>query len=107
MIVFIYKLILVVRIVNMEVVVSIIKYLNYMNRFIGEIFYTTCRNDPYFLKKEIVKLIAIPRIYSLCTGCIFSNSRGYPNLGYELGRRCPGIDPIGCCINMRYKQYNI
>lgn len=31
-----------------------------MNRFIGEIFYTTCRNNPYFLKKEIVKLIATP-----------------------------------------------
>lgn len=42
----------------MEIVVSVIKYLNYINRFIGEIFYTTCRNDPYFLKKEIVKLIA-------------------------------------------------
>ena len=55
----------------MEIVVGIIKYLNYMNRFIGEIFYTTCRNDPYFLKKEIVKLIAIPRIYGLCIGCIF------------------------------------
>ena len=77
-----------------------------MNRFIGEIFYTTCRNNPYFLKKEIVKLIAIPRIHGLCTGCIFSNNRGYPNLGYELGRRCPGIDQIGCCINMRYKQYS-
>ena len=106
MIVFIYKLILVVRIVNMEIVVSIIKYLNYMNRFIGEIFYTTCRNDPCFLEKEIVKLIATSRIYG-CTGCIFSNNSGYPNLGYELGRRCPGIDQIGCCINMRYKQYNI
>lgn len=52
MVVFIYKLILVVRITNMEIVVGIIKYLNYMNRFIGEIFYTTCRNDPYFLKKR-------------------------------------------------------
>ena len=90
----------------MEIVVLVIKYLNYMNRFIGEIFYTTCRNDPYFLKKEIVKLIATPRIYGLCIGCIFSNSCGYPNLGYELGRRCPGIDQIGCCINMRYKQYS-
>lgn len=30
-----------------------------MNRFIGEIFYTTCRNDPYFYKKEIVKLILL------------------------------------------------
>ena len=53
----------------MEIVVSIIKYLNYMNRFIGEIFYTTCRNDPCFLEKEIVKLIATSRIYG-CTGCI-------------------------------------
>lgn len=45
-----------------------------MNRFIGEIFYTTCRNNPYFLKKEIVKLIATPRIHRLCIGCIFSNN---------------------------------
>ena len=90
----------------MEIVVVIIKYLNYMNRFIGEIFYTTCRNDPCFLEKEIVKLIATPRIYGLCIGCIFSNSRGYPNLGYELGRRYPDIGQIGCCINMRYKQYS-
>ena len=77
-----------------------------MNRFIGEIFYTTCRNDPYFLKKEIVKLIATPRIYGLCIGCIFSNNSGYPNLGYELGRRCPDSDQIGYCINTIYKQYN-
>ena len=48
MIVFIYKLILVVQIANMEIVVPVIKYLNYMNRFIGEIFYTICRDDPYF-----------------------------------------------------------
>lgn len=66
----------------MEIVVLVIKYLNYMNRFIGEIFYTTCRNDPYFLEKEIVKLIATPRIHELCTGCIFSNNSWYPNLGY-------------------------
>lgn len=91
----------------MEIVVAVIKYLNYMNRFIGEIFYTTCRNDPYFFKKEIVKLIVTPRIYGLCAGCIFSNSSGYPNLGYELGRRCPGSDQIGYCINTMYKQYNI
>lgn len=58
-----------------------------------------------FKKKEIVKLIATSRIYG-CTGCIFSNNSGYPNLGYELGRRCPGIDQIGWCINMRYKQYS-
>ena len=89
----------------MEIVVLVIKYLNYMNRFIGEIFYTTCRNNPYFLEKEIVKLIAIPRIYG-CTGCIFSTNSGYPNLGYELGRRCPDIDQIGYCINTRYKQYS-
>lgn len=91
----------------MEHVLEIIKYLNYMNRFIGEIFYTTCRNDPYFFKKEIVKLIATPRIHGLCIGCIFSNNVGYPNLGYELGRRCPGNDQIDYCINTRYKQYNI
>lgn len=66
----------------MEIVVLVIKYLNYMNRFIGEIFYTTCRNDPYFLEKEIVKLIATSRIHGLCIGCIFSNNSWYPNLGY-------------------------
>lgn len=60
-----------------------------------------------FFKKEIVKLIATPRIHGLCIGCIFSNNVGYPNLGYELGRRCPGNDQIGYCINTRYKQYNI
>lgn len=91
----------------MEIVVPVIKYLNYMNRFIGEIFYITYRIDPYFLKKEIAKLIAIPRIHRLCTGCIFSTNSGYPNLGYELGKRCPGVDQIGYCINTRYKQYNI
>lgn len=42
----------------MEIVVGIIKYLNYINRVVDEIFYITYRNDPYFLKKEIVKLIA-------------------------------------------------
>lgn len=77
-----------------------------MNRFIGEIFYTTCRNDPYFLNKEIVKLIATPRIHGLCTGCIFSTNSGYPNSGYKLGRRCPNSNSLSYCINTRYKQYS-
>lgn len=36
----------------MEIVVGIIKYLNYINRVVDEIFYITYRNDPYFLKKK-------------------------------------------------------
>lgn len=91
----------------MELVVRIIKYLNYINRFIGEIFYATYRNDSYFLKKEIVKLIATSQIYELCTGCIFSTNFEYPNLGFNLEKRCLNIDQVGYCNNIRYKQYQI
>ena len=82
-----------------------------MKRFNEEIIYVKTH---YFAIPCLtkVKVVMGKRRY-ICEDCIYlriyincPNSK-YGDCCYELGRRCPSIDQIGGCIDMRYKQYNI